>query len=142
MPTPTIDTTYDTLGERLQRARKRTGMTQQELANVLGLSRVTVSNYETDKGEETPPFATIVAWSDATKHPLEYFASAVARAVNIGYPFTDYLPFRDAAGNRCDLAADDVVIDLREGAPALVYRFPMQELPFSRAVAVGLPDAA
>ena len=39
-----------TFGEKLKEARKNTGLTQEELAELIGISRAAVAKWETDKG--------------------------------------------------------------------------------------------
>lgn len=52
-----------TLGERLAKARTDAGLTTYELAEILGLSRNTVTNWET--GSTTPKRYAIEAWAKA-----------------------------------------------------------------------------
>ena len=39
-----------TFGEKLKEARKKTGLTQEELAELIGISRAAVAKWETDNG--------------------------------------------------------------------------------------------
>lgn len=55
--------TFDTLEERLWWSRASLGITQQELADALGISKRTVSNYEA--GDQRPKLARLVLWANA-----------------------------------------------------------------------------
>ena len=58
------------LGERLAFCRERRGLKQAELADELGVSRGSVSNWERGKGE---PGATVAArWAELTGVPVEW----------------------------------------------------------------------
>lgn len=48
---------FQELGRAIQRARKRTGMTQEGLASAIGVSRTTVVNLEA--GRQHPPLITL-----------------------------------------------------------------------------------
>lgn len=65
-----------TLGERLRKARRFARLTQAELAERVGISGATASNYESDLRH--PPFDVVVLWSAATGVELDFFVSAVA----------------------------------------------------------------
>jgi len=49
------------IGERLRKIRREHGVTQEELANMLGVRKASVSFYETDKNEPTDKSKIIVA---------------------------------------------------------------------------------
>lgn len=66
-----------TLGQRLARARREAKLNQQQLAEKLGVSRQTISNYERDEVEETR-FDFIAKWGAATDVSLDYFARGVS----------------------------------------------------------------
>jgi transcriptional regulator with XRE-family HTH domain len=57
-----------TLADRLLKARTNAGMGQVELAQITGLSRQTVSNYE--RGIVTPRRSGVELWALATGVPL------------------------------------------------------------------------
>lgn len=59
-----------TLGDRLRKAREHAGLEQAQLAQLLGLSRQSVSNYERDL--RTPNAAVILAWSIHTAAPCQW----------------------------------------------------------------------
>jgi transcriptional regulator with XRE-family HTH domain len=59
-----------TFGDRLKKAREHAGLTQAELAEMTGISRATISNYEVDKFTPTKP--NLNAWSLATGVPAEW----------------------------------------------------------------------
>jgi transcriptional regulator with XRE-family HTH domain len=60
-----------TIADRLRKAREVTGMDQREFADHIGISRNTVTNYETGK---TTRFSRpmLAAWAMATGVPLEW----------------------------------------------------------------------
>lgn len=59
-------------GDRLWKARERTGLDQSAFAQLLGISRGSVSNYERST---TPPKPIVLkAWAEATGVPLEWLA--------------------------------------------------------------------
>lgn len=66
----TAQTLEFTLGDRLAKARKRTGMTQQQLADRLGIDRKGVIRYESDL-RVVPP-AIVIAWSHFTDVSIEW----------------------------------------------------------------------
>lgn len=53
-----------TLGERLRKAREDAEMSQQQLADLVGISRRSVSAYES--GDSTPRRPVLLAWALAT----------------------------------------------------------------------------
>lgn len=59
-----------TLGERLAKARKVTGMTQEQIAHELGISVKSVRRYEDDT--HTPKRQTVIAWANITDVPLAW----------------------------------------------------------------------
>lgn len=79
------------LGERLVRARRLAGMTQQDMADGLHVSRRTVAGWEA--GDHEPRFGAVVAWADLCQAPLEYLVDA-AREDNAACGL--WAPCRDA----------------------------------------------
>jgi transcriptional regulator with XRE-family HTH domain len=75
------------LGERLARARKATGLGQRDFSRVVGISTRSVSAYELD--DRAPSFETVVRWAVATGAPVSYFADAIA--TQSGGPNTRYV---------------------------------------------------
>lgn len=63
------------LGKRIKEARLRTGMSQQQLADVVGVSDKTISAYEV--GRVDPPLESLEKLSNATLHPIAYFIGDV-----------------------------------------------------------------
>jgi transcriptional regulator with XRE-family HTH domain len=61
-PTGTRRPTFEQLASRLAWARESAGITQAELAAQLGISRRTVSNYET--GAQRPKLNRLVLWAN------------------------------------------------------------------------------
>lgn len=58
------------IGKILKELRKDTGLTQQKLADTLGISRVNYTRYETDVS--CPDFDTLVALADFYDVSLDY----------------------------------------------------------------------
>jgi transcriptional regulator with XRE-family HTH domain len=81
-----------TLGQRLARARKEAGMSQGDLADAIGVSRQTISNYETG-GTEDLRFDIVARWGAATDVALEYFGATLVRSVTTqsGEPTSRYI---------------------------------------------------
>ena len=67
-----------TLGHRLALARENAGMEQSEIADVIGTSRATVSNYE--RGVSIPGKLVINAWAVTTNVPVEWLKTGVEPA--------------------------------------------------------------
>ena len=62
-------------GKRLKELRKESKMTQTELAKVLGITKGTISTWET--GSRTPPFEQMIAICDLYSVSLDYLAGRV-----------------------------------------------------------------
>lgn len=58
------------MGDRLRKAREDAGLSQSQLASVIGISRNTVGNAEL--GERQPLLVTVKAWAAATGVPVEW----------------------------------------------------------------------
>ena len=56
-----------TVADRLRKAREHAGLDQTELADLVGISRNTISNYE--RGQTAPKRPVLLAWSLATGVP-------------------------------------------------------------------------
>lgn len=67
-----------TLGDRLRKARELTGLTAQEFATTIGVSRGTITNAETDARHVRP--ITIRAYALATGVPLEWLETGKSPA--------------------------------------------------------------
>jgi transcriptional regulator with XRE-family HTH domain len=61
-----------TLGDRLRRAREAQGLSQRDLAERIGFSQRTVSNYE--NMETTPRGLELVAWANECQCDLSWLA--------------------------------------------------------------------
>lgn len=61
-----------TLGERIADTRKKRGLSQDELAKIVGVSRQMMHQYETDVSD--PRLFIFCCICDALKVPLEYLA--------------------------------------------------------------------
>ena len=64
-----------TLAQRFRRARLLAGLEQADVARALGVSRGTISTWETGKTE--PSASNFVRFAQVTGQPLEWFAEAV-----------------------------------------------------------------
>jgi transcriptional regulator with XRE-family HTH domain len=72
-----IDQTY--LGQRIFQARARSGLSQKELAESVGVSDKTVSAYEVGRVE--PPLHVLAKISEATEHPFGYFLGDIESTI-------------------------------------------------------------
>lgn len=63
------------LGKRIKEARQRAGLSQQQLADSIGVSDKTISAYEV--GRVDPPLESLSSISGATSHPMAYFIGDV-----------------------------------------------------------------
>ena len=68
-----------TLGDRLRKAREFAGLEQGELADRIGISRGTVSNYELSRGQRPPKRLVLRAWAEITGVPLDWLAGDLLR---------------------------------------------------------------
>lgn len=64
-----------TLGRQLAAARERAHLDQDQLGEIIGKDRSTVSRWERDK--QAPPFPIVVQISRVTGWPLDLFARAI-----------------------------------------------------------------
>ena len=71
--------------ERLQFARKRAGIPQLTMAEILGVNRATISDYETGRSELTVP--KLLKWAMATSADLEWLT-----AIDLEYTPRDLNP--------------------------------------------------
>jgi transcriptional regulator with XRE-family HTH domain len=60
------------IGQRLRDVRLSSGVSQEELAQRLGIERVSLSRYET--GQRAIPFSALLAISDILQRPISDFA--------------------------------------------------------------------
>ena len=72
-------------GERLKNARQYRGLTVEELADLTGVSKQTISQYENKK--ITPDFERIIAISEKLLFPVQYFMQKGSLNVNTGTTF-------------------------------------------------------
>jgi transcriptional regulator with XRE-family HTH domain len=73
------------IGERLKALRKRKKITQEELADILGVRKSSVSLYETNKADPSDPIKIIIA--KYFKISLDYLIGVIDEEV--GYYDTD-----------------------------------------------------
>lgn len=75
-PLPTKHTPQWTLADRMWKARKDAGLTAQQIADAIGISRKSVTNYE---GGTTRPLRPILrAWADVTGTYEEWLETGAA----------------------------------------------------------------
>ena len=72
-----LDNRTWTLADRLRKSRQMAGLEQADVAELLGVSRNTISNYETGKSE--PTATTFVLWAEATRASLDWLALGIVR---------------------------------------------------------------
>jgi transcriptional regulator with XRE-family HTH domain len=104
-----------TLGQRLARARKEARLSQGELAQRLGVSRQTVSNYERGTTEE-PQFEIVAKWGLATDVSLDYFARTLAGSLGGDAPVNREHHLAVIVGGWCDPLPGQVELPLDEAA--------------------------
>lgn len=66
-----------TMADRLRKAREEAGLEQTQLAALLGVSRNTVSNIETQKTRPKP--AVVARWAAITNTPVTWIESGRRR---------------------------------------------------------------
>ncbi|WP_449280977.1 helix-turn-helix transcriptional regulator [Leucobacter sp.] len=64
--------TATTPGERLVRTRLWVGLEQRDMAELLGVSRNTVGNWE--RGVTDPPFSAVMKWAQITGRSMDWIA--------------------------------------------------------------------
>lgn len=77
---------YKEIGYRITIAREEAGLNQKELAEMLGISQATLSNYE--KGKRRLYLPQLQKIADALDKPLQYFSQPID--VEIETPEGDY----------------------------------------------------
>lgn len=71
MSTQTVGTVPEwTMGDRLRKAREAAGFDQVDLAELIGVSRTTVSNHEVGVGKRGPSRLLLRAWAHETGVPV------------------------------------------------------------------------
>lgn len=68
----------ENFGNKLKALRKNKGLTQEELANILNLSRATISNYEVNR--RTPSLNDLKTFANFYGVSLDYFGAVVENA--------------------------------------------------------------
>jgi len=71
-----------TLGDRLRKARESAGMNQSTLAETTGISRRSISSYESS--EAMPKRPQLIAWALATGVPLEWLETGAESPRPVG----------------------------------------------------------
>ena len=102
-----------TLGDRLRKAREDAGLSQAELADLVNVSRATVSNAEV--GARRPLPITIESWARVTSVPEEWLKTGKAPAGQ-GPGGGQVLPRLDSNQKPPGLRHGPVVILLKEVA--------------------------
>lgn len=92
-----------TLGERIKQLRKENGMTQVDMAQKLGVTKGTVSTWETDS--RTPGFETLNQMCDMFQRSMDYLMGRSDDATPPPVPTDE---------ERAELALDQVAEDLKE----------------------------
>ena len=64
----TLVSSATTVADRLAETRRLAGLTTRQMAQAVGSSQATISNWENGKGE--PTISQFVLWAAATKQPL------------------------------------------------------------------------
>lgn len=67
------------LGDRLRKARKLARLSQDQMAEKMGVSRPTISSWET--GKTQPKVSQAERWGEETHAPFEWFANARSESV-------------------------------------------------------------
>jgi transcriptional regulator with XRE-family HTH domain len=67
------------LGKRIKEARQRSGLSQQKLSSIVGVSDKTISAYEVGRVE--PPLDALEKIGSATNHPLAFFVGNVQSGI-------------------------------------------------------------
>lgn len=80
--TPQHDIFYQQLGENIQKCRKGLKLSQAELANIVGLTRTSLTNIE--KGRQHPPLHTLC---EIVKHLNISVLDVLPRPASIKEPF-------------------------------------------------------
>ena len=71
-----------TLGDRLRKARDHAGLSVQEMADDLGVSRTTISKYEHDAtGKRGVPRMAILRYADVSGVPVEWIEDGATDSV-------------------------------------------------------------
>lgn len=95
-----------TLGDRLRKAREHAGMEQGELAERIGISRGTVSNYELNRGTRPPKVVVLRAWANECNVPYEWIVDNFhGSTTRVSSPFTGELMSSPRPG-RCPVPRD------------------------------------
>jgi transcriptional regulator with XRE-family HTH domain len=72
---------YKEIGYRITIAREEAGLNQKELAEILGISQATLSNYE--KGKRRLYLSQLQKIADALGKPLQYFSQPIDMEVKM-----------------------------------------------------------
>lgn len=83
-----------TIADRMRKSREHAGLDQGELAELIGIARNTVSNYERAQTEPRRP--ALIAWSMATGVPLAWLETGTAPHPEGPAPDGEKLPRLDS----------------------------------------------
>jgi len=78
---------YKKLGRRIQRAREDAGLSQEQLARMLGCSQPTLSNYE--KGKSRVYLAQLQRFAELLNKPASFFLEAMEPTNTDDEPFDE-----------------------------------------------------
>jgi len=122
---------YKKLGKRLQHAREEAGLSQEQLASMLGCSQPTLSNYE--KGKSRIYLTQLQKVSEILNRPAHYFLEAMEPAEEEpGRPYATYTehPNREDVTFQMDKDILDIVKILYElpvESRKVIYEFAQWE---------------
>ncbi len=77
-----------TPGDRLRKARESQGLTQAQLADLIGVSQRTVARAEESTSEHLPKRPVLVAWAIGTGVPLSWLMTGTQPTGGFRFPAT------------------------------------------------------
>jgi transcriptional regulator with XRE-family HTH domain len=89
-----------TLGDRLRKARDHAGLSVQEMADDLGVSRTTISKYEHDAtGKRGVPRMAILRYADVSGIPIEWIETGTTDSDEGGSTLSTWTPSTPGQGS-------------------------------------------
>ena len=61
-----------TLGDRLAKCRQDAGLTQETMAQILGVSHSTVAKWEADRAQPRSMVVVLTMWADICRVPIQW----------------------------------------------------------------------